>query len=137
MNQKKHDEIVIPLIEEELAADRRSVARGGVRVQKHVSKSVRRIDVPVLHDEVDVQRIPVNREVTEIPRARKEGEVTIIPVIEEEVIVTKRIVLKEEIRITKRRIKRHSVKEVEVEREAAEVQRLDEHGRVLDKNGPE
>jgi len=141
MEKEQEDQVVIPVVEEEVVADRHAMAKGGVRVQKHVTKRVRKIDVPILREEVQVERVTVNREVKEIPRVRRDGDVTIIPVVEEEVIVTKRIVLKEEIHITKRRIRERAVKEVEVERERAEVQRLDEHGRVTDQstgeaNGP-
>ena len=56
----------------------------------------------------------------------------IVPVVEEEIVVTKRLVLKEEIHLVKRRTKDRFVKEVELNRERAEVRRLDADGRVID-----
>jgi len=134
MDKEQEDQVVIPVVEEDVVADRHAIPTGGVRVQKHVTRRIRKIDVPVVRESVEVERVTVNREVKEIPRVRRDGDVTIIPVVEEEVVVTKRIVLKEEIHIKKRRIQERAVQEVEVERERAEVQRLDEHGRVTDRS---
>jgi hypothetical protein len=50
--------------------------------------------------------------------------------VEEEMVVTKRLVLKEEIHLIKRRGKERVVKEVALDRERAEVHRLDAEGRV-------
>jgi uncharacterized protein (TIGR02271 family) len=126
------DEVVIPVIEEELEAGTRSVRTGGVRVDKHVQKRVRRISAPLMHEEVEVRHVPVNREVSEVPKARRRGDTVIIPVVEEQMVVTKQLILKEEIHLIKRRAKIRVVKEVEVEREQAEVRRLDAEGRAVD-----
>jgi stress response protein YsnF len=67
-----------------------------------------------------------------MPPVRKKGGTVIVPVVEEELIVTKRLVLKEEIHLIKHSTKDRLVKEVELERERAEVRRLDAHGRVVD-----
>ncbi len=120
----ERDEVVVPVIEEELATGTRRVTTGAVRVDKHVEKRVRRVSAPALHEEVEVKRVPMNRVVEEAPKARRRGNVIIVPVVEEEVVVTKRLVLKEEIHLIKRRMKDRVVKEVEVGRERAEVKRL-------------
>jgi uncharacterized protein (TIGR02271 family) len=126
------DDVVIPVIEEELETGTRAVKTGGVRVDKHVEKRIRRVSAPLLHEDVEVRRVPVNREVTEVPKARRHGDTIIVPVVEEEMVVTKRLVLKEEIHLVKRRTRDRVVKEVELEREHAEVKRLDANGRVVD-----
>jgi uncharacterized protein (TIGR02271 family) len=129
---EEKDEVVIPVIEEEVVADARPVKTGAVRVDKHVETRIRRIDTPLLHEEVEVRRVPVNRVVTEAPPVRRKGDTIIVPVIEEELVVTKRLMLKEEIHLIKKRGKDRVVKDVEVDRERAEVHRVDEGGRIVD-----
>src|SRR4051812_12432424 len=94
--QEKED-VVIPVIEEEVVAGTKAVKTGGVRVDKHVEKRVRRIETPLLHEDVEVRHVPMNRVVTEAPSVRRKGDTVIVPVVEEQLIVTKRLVLKEEI----------------------------------------
>jgi uncharacterized protein (TIGR02271 family) len=125
-------DVVIPVIEEELVAGAVPVKTGSVRVDKHVERRIRTVETPLLHEEVEVRRIPMNRVVTEPPGVRKDGDVTIIPVVEEQLVITKQLVLKEEIHLITRRTRDRSVQEVTLERERAEVHRLDASGRVID-----
>jgi stress response protein YsnF len=62
---QENDEVVIPVIEEEVVADARPVKTGAVRVDKHVETRIRRIDTPLLHEEVEGRHVPVNRVVTQ------------------------------------------------------------------------
>jgi uncharacterized protein (TIGR02271 family) len=131
---REEDEIIIPVIEEEVVADAQPVKTGAVRVEKHVETRIRRIDTPLLREQVEVRHVPVNRVVTEAPPVRRKGDTVIVPVVEEELVVTKRLVLKEEIHLIKKRSKERFVKDVEVERERAEVRRIDPEGRIVDAN---
>jgi uncharacterized protein (TIGR02271 family) len=126
-------EIVIPIVEEEIVTGARPVKTGSVRVDKRVEKHVRKIDMPLLHEEVEVKRVPVNRVVTVAPQVRTEGDTTIVPIVEEELVVTKRLLLKEEIHLTRRRTRNRYVRDVELQRETAEVRRLDSAGRTVEK----
>lgn len=127
----KDEEVVIPVVEEELDAEARPVPTGGVRVDKHVEQRIRKIEAALVHEEVEVRRVPVNRVVTEVPAVRKKGDTIIVPVVEEELVVTKRLVLREEVHLIKHRAKERFVKEVALDRERAEVSRLDAQGRVV------
>lgn len=127
----EREEVVVPVIEEEIATGIREVTTGSVRVDKRVEKRVRRVSAPVVHEDVEVRRVPINRVVDEAPKSRRQGNTVIVPVVEEEVIITKRLVLKEEIHIVKRRTRSRVVKEVELERERAQIRRLDANGRVV------
>ena len=104
-----------------------------MRVDKHVEKRFRRVQAPLLHEDVEVRHVPMNRVVSEAPRVRRKGDTVIVPVVEEQLVVTKRLVLKEEIHLIKRRTKDRFEKEVEFSRETAEVHRLDAEGRILDR----
>jgi stress response protein YsnF len=126
------EELVIPVVEEELVAGTRSFKTGGVRVEKVVQKRLHKIEAPVLHEEVEVRHVPVNRVVKEIPQTRTAGDTVIVPVVVEELVVTKRLILKEEIHLIKRRTKGRAVKQVELERERAVVRRLDAQGKPVE-----
>jgi uncharacterized protein (TIGR02271 family) len=130
--QEDTGEVVVPVIEEELQTGTRAVKTGSVRVDKHVEKRIRRVHAPLIHEDVEVRRVPVNRVVEQAPQARRRGDTVIVPVVEEELVVTKRLILKEEIHLIKRRTKDRVVKDVELNREDAEIRRLDSEGRVID-----
>jgi len=130
--ESQRDDVVIPMVEEELEAGAVPVKTGSVRVDKHVEKRIRTIDMPLLHESVEVKRVPINRAVQEVPPVRRSGDTIIVPVVEEELVVTKRLVLKEEIHLLKRRTKDRVQQKVELERERAEVKRLDASGRIVD-----
>ena len=55
-----------------------------------------------------------------------------MPVVEEEVVITKRLILKEELHVVRHRTVERAKKQVTLESERAEVQRLDEQGRVVE-----
>jgi len=96
--------IVIPVVQEELTVDKRTVPSGrGVRVTKTVSERAVVLDEPLLHDEVQIERTPIGREVSgaNLPGIRREGDTLIVPVLEEVPVLAKRIMLVEEIRITR------------------------------------
>jgi uncharacterized protein (TIGR02271 family) len=128
---KSGDTLVVPVVEEEIAAGVRPVKTGAVRVEKHVERRIRRVETSLLQEEVEIRRLPINRVVAEVPVVRKNGNVVIVPVVEEELVVTRRLVLKEEIHLIKRRRRSRFKKEFPVEKERAEVRRLDSHGRVI------
>jgi uncharacterized protein (TIGR02271 family) len=108
------------------------VKTGSIRVDKHVDKKVRKIAAPLLHDDVEVKRVAVNRVIQKVPAVRTKDGVVIVPVVEEELVITKQLVLKEEIHLIRQTTKQRTVKEVEVEKERAEVRRLDSNGKVID-----
>jgi uncharacterized protein (TIGR02271 family) len=122
--------VIVPVIEEKLTAEKRVIGTGSVRVQKHVEKELKRVTGALLRETIDVQRVPINRVVEVAPATRVIGNTTIIPVVEEELVVTKRLVLKEEIHLTKKRTRENITRQVSLEKETAEVVRLDAQGRV-------
>jgi len=129
--EENRDEVVIPVVEEEIDATTRAVKTGSVRVDKHVEKRIRKVEAPLIHENVEIRRVPVNRVVDVAPKTRRMGDTMVIPVVEEELVITKRLVLKEEIHLITHRTKDRSVQEVELNRESAEIRRLDAEGRII------
>lgn len=118
---------VIPVIEEEIIVDKYIVEKGKVRVSKRISEHEETIDEPVFHEEVRVERVPVNKVIDVSPSVRHEGDILIIPVVEERVFVEKRLVLVEEIRVRKEVVELHQPLKVMLLKEQVEINRVVEN----------
>ena len=94
---------VIPLVEEELRIDKRSVVTGKVRVRTVVDTVEEMARATLEGRQVEVVRVPIDREIDVAPAVRTEGDVVIVPVVEEILVVEKRLVLKEELRLQPRK----------------------------------
>lgn len=111
----------LTLSEEELALGKRAVAAGEVGVSKTVETQHVRETVPVMREEVTVERRPVTGAVG--TEARIEAGEIHVPLTQEEVIVEKRVVPKEELVIKKHQVQGEQVVEDDIRRERAEVHR--------------
>jgi uncharacterized protein (TIGR02271 family) len=118
---------VIPVAEEVLEIARRRVETGRVRIDKHVHEQIEVVDEPLLHDEVNVTRVPVNRFLSEPVAPREEGDTLIIPVLREVLVVEKRLLLVEEVHITLQTIETHQSEEVTLRHEEVVIERLHPH----------
>jgi len=93
---------VIPVVEEHIRVGTKMVETGKVNISKKVLTETYAADIPVLKEEVIVEKKAINQYIDgEAPGMRLDGDTTIIPVIRE--VVVKRLLLVEEIHITKRR----------------------------------
>ena len=122
------DELRVQRSEEELVAGTREREAGAMKVRKRVRTDRERIEVPTKHEEVSVERVPVEGEATEAQIG--EDEVS-VPVTEEEVVVDKRAVAKEEIRVRKDVVEDTEVVEEDVRREEIDVEDSTERGTGL------
>jgi uncharacterized protein (TIGR02271 family) len=119
------DELRVQRSEEELRAGTREREAGAMKVRKRVRTDREQIEVPTKHEEVTVERVPVEGEATEAQIG--EDEVS-VPVTEEEVVVDKRAVAKEEIRLRKDVVEDTEVVEEDVRREEVEVEDATKRG---------
>jgi uncharacterized protein (TIGR02271 family) len=115
--------VVIPVAHEEVRVGRKVVESGVVSVRKVVRERVEAIDEPMLHDEVDIEHVPINRAVDAPEPPREEGDVLIIPVYEEIVTVQRQWVLREEVRLRRREVQSRHREEVVLREEQAVVER--------------
>jgi uncharacterized protein (TIGR02271 family) len=121
------DELRVQRTEEELRAGTREREAGAMRVRKRVRTDREQISMPTRHEEVSVERVPVEegREASEAEIG--EDEVT-MPVTEEEVVTEKRPVVKEEIRVRKDVVQDEEVVEEDVRKEEVDVEDQTERG---------
>ena len=115
---------VIPVIQEEIVVDKYVVEKGKVRVSKRISRHEEIVDEPLFHEQVQVERVPINKIVDAKPAVRQEGDLMIIPVVEEQVFVEKRLVLVEELRVRKQVIETHQPQTVTLLKEQVEIERV-------------
>lgn len=117
------ESVVIPVIDEQIHIDKRTVETGQVRIVKTVQESEETIDVSLEQEAFDVERVPVNQPVATAPAVRYEGDTIIYPVLQEVVVVEKRLMLVEEVRVTKRRTTTTDQQRVVLRRETVTVER--------------
>ena len=127
MADQQHDDErrTIPVTEEALVIERRTVDVGAVNVSRSTETRRVVVDEPVFVEELHVERTRIDRPVSmhSPPVTRTEGETTIIPILEEILVVEKRLVLREELRITRTRRKQNTRQVVPLRREEVHVER--------------
>lgn len=123
---------VLPIVKEEVQVSTRQVETGSVRIQKRVQTREQLVTVPLVRDQVQVERMPIDRYLERPVEVHYQGDTLVIPVMEEAVIVQKRLLLREEIRITtvRERVQYQETvplqhEDVTVTREQAELERAD------------
>jgi uncharacterized protein (TIGR02271 family) len=116
--------LVVPVLVEELEVQKRVVETGKVRLTKVVHERETLVDEPLLRDEVEVTRVPIQRVVEAPPPVREDNGMTIIPVVEEVLVVEKRWMLREEIHIRKQRIETHQPQHIMLHSEEVQVERV-------------
>ena len=132
-NAAAADVRVIPVVEEQVTVSKRVIETGKVRISKKVSEQQTSVSIPLVREQYDVERVPVNEVVDTPPAAmRYEGDTTIIPVLREVMVVQKRYEIVEEIRITKRKTETTDTQQVNLRKEEVTIDRS-EH----DKNSNE
>jgi uncharacterized protein (TIGR02271 family) len=96
----------IPVVEERARVDKHVVERAVVRISTSIKQSEHVIAESLRHEEVEIQRVPVNKEVDAMPSVRQEGDVVVIPVVEERAVLVKRLVLVEELHVHRHVVER-------------------------------
>jgi uncharacterized protein (TIGR02271 family) len=115
---RDEDELRVQRSEEELRVGTREREAGKVGVRKQVRTEREQVRVPTRHEEVSVERVPVNEERTGAEIG--EDEVS-MPVVEEEAVVGKQSVVKEEVRVRKDVVQDEEVVEEDVRKEEVDV----------------
>jgi uncharacterized protein (TIGR02271 family) len=118
------EEVVMPVIQEELQIKKQPVETGRVRVTKRVHERDELVDVPIMREEVEIERVPIDQLLEGPVGIRQEGETLIIPVVEEVLVVEKRLRLKEELHVRKRQRQSQTPQRIRLRQEEAVIERL-------------
>lgn len=130
MDEQDQD-VVIPIISEELHADAVPVATGGIRVTKRVESHDEIVEQALRKSHVDVKRVKTKRVVDGPQPAKRVGNTLIIPVVSEVLQIQKQWVVTEEIHITETEGQETVQNRVTLNREEAEIERIDAAGNVI------
>lgn len=126
-NELRGTEERLTLSEEELAIGTREVRAGEVEVEKRVETEHVRREVPLTHDEVTVERRPIEGGMV-AGGANTIGEEHIrVGLTAEEAVVEKRVVPKEELVVRKQEVTEERVVEADLRTERAEVREINAH----------
>ena len=117
--------LVIPIIVETATITRELVETGRVRLTKTVTEHTETVPLDLRHEEVHVERVPVNQFLPDdqpAPVARYEGETFIVPVLRE--VMVKRLLLVEELHVSKHQVATTEPQFITLRREAVQVTHL-------------
>ena len=117
--------LVVPIIEEFAVVHREMVESGKVRLSKTVHEHEEALNLTLQHEEVQVERIPLNQFVADnspAPAVRYEGDTLVVPVVRE--VMVKRLLLVEELRVTKHQVQTQETQRVTLRQEQIQVDRL-------------
>ena len=131
MADSNPNEVIVPVVSEEFHADALPVETGSVRVVKRVEGHDEILEQELRRGRAELKRVKMERVVDGPQAVRREGDTLIIPVVSEILRVEKQWVVTEEIHITQIEEREKVQQKVTVNREVAEVERLDQSGKVI------
>lgn len=124
MNGIATEDKTIPVIEERMHLGKEVVEKGNVRIRKVVTEQEVPVNIPLLQEGHDIQRIPVNQYVeTPPPPIRYEGDTMIIPILQEVMVIEKRLLVVEELHITKHLVHTQNIQHVHLRKEEIRIER--------------
>ncbi|HSU33830.1 MAG TPA: DUF2382 domain-containing protein [Bryobacteraceae bacterium] len=131
------EEIIVPVIAEQLHVDAVPVPKGGVRVVKRTIGQEHLVEGELRKDHVEVKRLKTNRIVDGPQPPTQVGNTTIIPIVEETIRIERQWVVTEEIHLTRTETTEHFQDKVVLNHEEATVERFDQAGQTTQTDNPE
>jgi uncharacterized protein (TIGR02271 family) len=120
----KARETVIPLFEEEFAVSKRVIPKSRVQVSRVTHRHEQLIDELLHHQQIVVERIPVDKPVDVMPSIQDDGETIVVPIVEEVLRVERYLVLKEEVHVRRVRTTDRYQESVTLRKHEAVITRL-------------
>lgn len=115
---------VIPVVEEFATISKEVVETGKVHIRKKVTEEKALVNLPIINESYDIERVPVNKvQDTPPPSVRYEGDVMIIPVTKEITVIQKRYEVVEELRIMRKTSETPMMQEITLMKEEVQVER--------------
>jgi len=128
----REGEVVLPVIEEELAVGKRTVERGGARIYTHVTEKPVAETVRLRTERVRVERHPVNREIAPGSLdSMRDGSIEITE-RSEEAVIDKRARVVEEVVVSKEATEREQTVRDTVRSTDVRVEEVQGTGKVTD-----
>jgi uncharacterized protein (TIGR02271 family) len=119
-----HGETVVPIIAEEAEIHTRQREGTAVRIQRKATSREEMLRIPITHEEVDVQRIPIGASVDGPIEPWRDGDTLVIPIMEQVPVVHMQWMVREEIRVTRHTTRREHQEKVRLQRQEAVIDRI-------------
>ncbi|WP_460985407.1 YsnF/AvaK domain-containing protein [Spirosoma fluminis] len=116
--------LTIPLINEQLQVSKQLIETGRIRLTKTVHQHEQDVQIPLLQEDVVIERVVMDQFVDDVPVVRQEGDTMIYPVLKEEFVILKRLRLVEEIRVTRRQFQTTDTQTVSLRQEEITIDRI-------------
>jgi uncharacterized protein (TIGR02271 family) len=97
-----------------------------MRIRRRVVTEHKHVEVPLMYERIEVERVPIGQFVDRMPKPREEGDVLIIPCVEEVAVVEKRLRVTEELRVRRVRDQRIHTETVPVRRHEIDIDNEEE-----------
>ena len=97
----QNETTVIPVVQEQAHVHKEEVTSAKVHVQTKVTEVEKSLEVPLMTENYEVKRVPIDQLLEEHPPIREENGHLIIPVVQEVLVVQKRLKLVEEVHLIK------------------------------------
>lgn len=120
--------------EEQLHVEKDRQASGKVRLRKHVVHDTKNVEVPVEHEEVRVERTPVDPDEATPARGDLSDDETSVTVHEDRVNVSKDSVPVEKVKLEKDRVQDTETVSEDLAREEIETEGLDDADTTIDRD---
>ena len=118
---QNYDEIRVPLCEEEVTASKRTRDLGEVRLHKRIVTTQKQITVPVMHEEIRIERVPYERKEAKISDGMFVESTQVIPLHDEEVEIHKYPVVREQVHVRKSALQEDRTATAQVRREELDI----------------
>ena len=118
------DDRTIALVEEQIVVSKHLKAVEALRIHTTVHTDEQIVTTPVMREQIEVTRVPLDRWVEAPLPERQEGDTRIVTLHAEVVVTETRLKAIEEIRITRRSDTRETTERVAVRREEAVLERI-------------
>jgi len=120
------EEMVIPIVVEELDIKKVRRAREKVIINKRVEDREQVINEEVFREKAKIERITVNQLIENIiPQIQYQNDQIILPLIEEETVVGKQLLWVENVHVCQKEVVENQTQTVTLRREIVEIERFD------------
>lgn len=116
------DELRVPLCEEEVSAQKYTRPLGEVRLHKRVVMTKKQITVPVMHEEIRIERVPAERKPIDYADTMFKETTQTIPLHDEEVEIRKYPVAREGVRFRKTSLQEERTATADLRREELDIE---------------
>ncbi len=132
-NMSAGEDIAVPVREEEMLVGKRGEETGQVRVSRDVIEEQQTASVPLTHEEVIIERVPVEGRSADVGSETLSSEALaekdiVIPLRSEEPVIGKRTEVTEEVRIHKQPVTEQRQVSETVRKERVNIEAADEYG---------